>query len=141
MSALKAKILKFMQENDLSPSALATKSQISPGILHNIIESENANPTIASIIKLAHAMGYSVDELVEHQHSHTKNLTLNNLPLLKSISNYLCKSPELENKPFKDYCQIIGNIYKYCQDHHKNKVDQSFAKWYIAEYFADKKSF
>ena len=63
MNSLKTKLMKYMDENKISSSSLSRKAGISSGIIHNIIKSDNSNPTIDSVLKIAKIMNCSLDEL------------------------------------------------------------------------------
>ena len=132
MNSLKTKLMKYMDENKISSSSLSRKAGISSGIIHNIIKSDNPNPTIDSVLKIAKIMNCSLDELFEQN-----NFDLEYSPtkidpaLLRSVCDCLCQLKELKNKNFNDFCKITYQVYKYCLENDLKQADSNFAKWYI----------
>jgi DNA-binding XRE family transcriptional regulator len=65
MSSLKNKLNEYIKEHSLNPTSFSRKADISPGIITNIMATENANPTIDTALKIAKIMNCSLDELFD----------------------------------------------------------------------------
>ena len=59
----KAKLKDEMEFQDIKPKELAERTGISVNTLRNYINGHNALPNIYSAVKIAHALGISVEEL------------------------------------------------------------------------------
>lgn len=134
MNSLKKKLIQYMDENKINSSSFSRKAGISSGIIHNIIKSDNPNPTIDSVLKIAKIMNCSLDDLLERSNFDIDQSTNKIEPsLLRSVCNCLCDMKELKDKTFEDFCRITYQVYKYCLENGLKQADQNFAKWYISK--------
>jgi DNA-binding XRE family transcriptional regulator len=133
MTALKEKLSKYIKEHALNPTSFSRKADISPGIITNIMASDNANPTIDTALKIAKLMNCSLDELFDRDYLLGSNII--SLALLKSICNCLCNLSEVQGKTINDFCNIIKYVYDYCQENKLEQADQNFIKWYITKIY------
>jgi len=136
MNNLKEKLIRYLAENKISSTSLSRKAGISSGIVHNILKSENPNPTIDSVLKIAKIMNCSIDVLLEQN-----NFDVDPSPkkiefaLLRSVCDCLCELKEMENKNFNDFCKISHQVYKYCLENNLKQADNNFAKWYVSKMY------
>lgn len=129
MNPLKHKISEYINNEDLNPTSFSRKADISPGIVSNIMSSENANPTIDTALKIAKIMNCSLDELFNRDHI-PENMTLDQ-SLMHSVCDFLSNLEEMNDKTLGDFCNIIKYIYGYCKENSLKEVDKNFTKWYI----------
>lgn len=133
MTALKEKLSKYISDHGLNPTSFSRKADISPGIITNIMSSDNTNPTIETALKIAKLMNCSLDELFDRDFL-SGNLRIDK-ELLKSICICLCSMDVMEGKTLDDFCNITKYIYSYCQENALTEADKNFVKWYITKIY------
>ena len=133
MTALKQKLSKYISDHKLKPTSFSRKADISPGIITNIMSSDNTNPTIETALKIAKLMDCSLDELFDRDVL-SGNMKINK-ELLKSICICVCNVETIEEKTLDDFCNITKYIYSYCQENSLQEVDKNFVKWYITKIY------
>ena len=131
MSTLKKKISTFMKQNDLNTASFCRKSVVNPAAIHNILKSENPNPTIETVIEISKIMGCSLDDLFEFDLCGASNTKVSNPDLMKSVCNCICETEEIKNLPMSEYYQAIKHVYEYCLENKLVSADKSFAGWYL----------
>jgi transcriptional regulator with XRE-family HTH domain len=141
MGSLKIKVMEHLQEYNISSNFLAKKANIPAATLQNIINSDNANPTIASVLALADAIGCSLDDLVNRNHIYpTKDFDINPA-LLKSVTSCVCSIKSMEGRRYKEFSQVIKDVYNYCSEQNLSSVDKNFTQWYVKKKFDENNKF
>lgn len=115
MSAFRKNLFKYIDEKDITIKDISEKADIPFSTLNTFLYGESKDVKLSTAVKLAHALGLSIDELVgadtineisRESISICRNLPENELYLIRWYIRYI-NSLNKNNKPNKKYISVM----------------------------------
>lgn len=127
-----------LQRKGISINAIEKMAGVKPGSVQNILYGRSKNPGIDTLVAIANALNIPLDELRDGSFSFSKISTAWDIDLYtkstEMVRDILHNDSVTLNK--KEFLDCVDKIYEYSKESLKDKVDLTFAKWFVQEKFS-----
>lgn len=143
-SILKAKVLEYVTNQRRSVRDLERQAGLNYNAIHNILSDRSKSPSIDTVLKIAEAIGCSVDEMLGRTQflninkdyvTHEDDIVLDK-KLFESVCSYMSNFVDINNLNTLTLSQAIfciQEIYKYCSNTESKTFDEKFAHWFLQQ--------
>lgn len=136
-NALKNNVLNYLANERRSVRELERQAGVNYNTINNILTDRSKSPCIDTVVKIADAMGCSIDKMIGRT-QYIENNQIPNLQLDKElldniyafISNFLSKC-DVNNFTVNDIVFTVTEIYNYSFINNAKKIDTKFAAWLL----------
>lgn len=140
--SLSKNLRSILQKKGISINALERTAGVKPGSVQNILYGRSKNPGIETLLAIANALNIDLSELRSDVYLVSPSSTDWDMNLYAKTLETICKIMNEEafvsNK--RDFFDCVENVYEYSKKNSKDRVDYTFAKWFLREKFQKKAS-
>lgn len=130
MNIFKQKIKTYLQSHEMPSAEFEKQAGLSNGTINKILEDKIQNPSINTTLKIAKALGCSLDELFNIDENINRSEIFYNNELFRSICLYIVyviEAQQISHLKLEQVIGLINEIYNHCMHHNLNMIDTKYA--------------
>ncbi len=133
MQQLKDNILTALRSEGLTVRSLEMKAGLSQSFISNFLHDRSKNPGIDAVIKIAEALGVTVDELLGRGFEHkTYDLDIARKDIFWEVVDHVLKATKARPNNRLNLEKLYDAMYEiYTFSLKDGKFDKEFADWFI----------